>query len=45
VRRADLLSVDLDDAIAEKLRLNEERYPVERARGSGAKYTELGDDA
>ncbi|CAG9270651.1 nucleotide pyrophosphohydrolase [Paraburkholderia unamae] len=32
---------DLVDAAAEKLKLNETRYPVEKAKGSAAKYSEL----
>jgi NTP pyrophosphatase (non-canonical NTP hydrolase) len=32
---------DLVDAAAEKLKLNEARYPVEKAKGSAAKYSEL----
>ncbi len=35
---ADNLEIDLLRAIQEKLRLNESRYPVERAKGSSAKY-------
>ena len=41
VRLADVLGVDLDAAVAEKLRLNAEKYPVHAARGSSKKYTEL----
>ena len=41
VRIADKLDVDLLAAVAAKLARNEERYPVERARGSARKYTEL----
>jgi NTP pyrophosphatase (non-canonical NTP hydrolase) len=32
---------DLVDAAAEKLKLNEERYPADKARGTAAKYSEL----
>ncbi|MFL9871496.1 nucleotide pyrophosphohydrolase [Paraburkholderia megapolitana] len=32
---------DLADAAVEKLRLNAERYPVDKARGSSSKYTDL----
>ncbi|MCX4139340.1 nucleotide pyrophosphohydrolase [Paraburkholderia sp. SEWSISQ10-3 4] len=32
---------DLVDAAAEKLRLNAERYPVDKARGSATKYSDL----
>ena len=41
VRLADVLGVDLEEAFWEKQRLNEERYPVERARGHARKYTDL----
>ena len=41
VRLADRLGVDLEAAFWEKMRLNERRYPVEKARGSAKKYTEL----
>jgi len=33
--------VDLSAAFAHKLALNAERYPVDKARGSNRKYTEL----
>ncbi|MCZ8130906.1 MAG: nucleotide pyrophosphohydrolase [Steroidobacteraceae bacterium] len=41
VRLADRLDVDLLDAARRKLVLNAEKYPVEKARGSARKYTEL----
>ena len=37
-RLADVLGVDLLAAAADKLALNEERYPVDRVRGSARKY-------
>ncbi len=33
--------IDLAQAAADKIRLNEAKYPVERARGNARKYTEL----
>ena len=33
--------LDVDAIIAEKLRSNAEKYPVEKSRGSNRKYTEL----
>jgi dCTP diphosphatase len=39
---SDNLGIDLLDAIDRKMELNEAKYPVEKARGSAAKYTELG---
>ena len=41
VRIADKLELDLLAAVTAKLARNEERYPVELARGSARKYTEL----
>jgi NTP pyrophosphatase (non-canonical NTP hydrolase) len=41
VRLADRLDVDLAAAAQEKLALNARKYPVERARGTHRKYTEL----
>lgn len=38
---ADNSGIDLAAAMRAKLARNEERYPVERARGSNAKYDEL----
>lgn len=38
---ADNLGVDLGQAMLAKLARNEKRYPVEKARGSNAKYNEL----
>ncbi|TFZ00670.1 nucleotide pyrophosphohydrolase [Ramlibacter henchirensis] len=38
VRLADVLGVDLDDAVRRKLKANAEKYPVETARGSSKKY-------
>jgi NTP pyrophosphatase (non-canonical NTP hydrolase) len=41
VRLADKLDVDLLAASQEKLALNAQKYPVEKARGSSKKYSEL----
>jgi len=41
VRLADKLDIDLLVAATEKLTLNGAKYPVEKARGSSKKYTEL----
>lgn len=41
VRLADKLGVDLEQAAVAKITRNGERYPVEKARGSSRKYTEL----
>lgn len=41
LRLADLLQVDLPAAIDEKMALNAQKYPVEKARGNARKYDEL----
>jgi dCTP diphosphatase len=38
---ADITGVDLPTAIQQKLEKNAAKYPVEKARGSTKKYTEL----
>lgn len=38
---ADSLRIDLLQAAAGKMRVNAERYPVDKARGNSRKYTEL----
>ena len=38
---ADVCGLDLDEIMNEKVGKNEAKYPVEKARGSAAKYTEL----
>ncbi len=35
------LGIDLEDAVQSKLEANAVKYPVEKARGSNKKYTEL----
>ena len=39
---ADVCGLDLDEIVNAKVTRNEAKYPVEKARGSAAKYTELG---
>lgn len=41
VRLADKLGVDLAQAARRKMQLNAQKYPVERARGSSRKYTQI----
>lgn len=41
VRLADVLGVDLAAAAERKLAQNAQKYPVDKARGSSRKYTEL----
>lgn len=38
---ADNIGVDLIDAMNQKLKKNEEKYPVEKAKGKHAKYNKL----
>lgn len=40
---ADKLDVDLETIILEKLEKTRMKYPVEKAKGTSKKYTELGD--
>ena len=40
LRLAEVLNIDLIDAANEKIKLNALKYPVEKAKGSNAKYTE-----
>lgn len=42
IRLADVLGVDLNAAITDKLASNAARYPVETARGVSTKYDQLG---
>jgi hypothetical protein len=39
--KANKLNIDLLDAAHQKMTENAHKYPVERARGSNCKYTEL----
>jgi dCTP diphosphatase len=41
VRLSDKLGVDLLNAAYRKIEINEDKYPVEKARGNAKKYTEL----
>lgn len=38
---ADACNLDLDEIVQEKIKRNNEKYPVEKAYGSKEKYTEL----
>jgi dCTP diphosphatase len=40
MRLSDVLGVDVEAAFWEKMRLNAAKYPVDRAKGSHAKYTD-----
>ena len=41
VLMADTCGLDLDDIVLEKIKKNNEKYPVEKAFGSKDKYTKL----
>ena len=41
VLMADACGLDLDEIIREKIKRNEEKYPIERSKGSKEKYTNL----
>jgi NTP pyrophosphatase (non-canonical NTP hydrolase) len=41
IRLADKLNVDLVDAATRKINLNAQKYPIDKARGSNKKYTDL----
>ena len=38
---ADACDFDLDEIVQEKIKRNNEKYPVDKAKGSSKKYTEL----
>jgi dCTP diphosphatase len=40
VELADILGIDLIEAMSEKLAINEAKYPADQVRGSSKKYTE-----
>lgn len=41
VLMADACNLDLDEIVMEKIKGNNEKYPVEKAKGKSDKYTEL----
>lgn len=40
---ADKFGFDLDEIVQKKIKSNDEKYPVNKAKGSNKKYTELSD--
>jgi NTP pyrophosphatase (non-canonical NTP hydrolase) len=38
IRLSDKLDIDLEQAILDKLKINEEKYPVELSKGNSTKY-------
>lgn len=43
IRIADKLNVNLLEAVEEKIKINEEKYPAEKVKGQHKKYTEYKD--
>lgn len=41
VLMADACNLDLDTIVCEKIAVNEEKYPVDKAKGKSDKYSEL----
>ena len=41
LRLSQKYNIDLSDALLKKIRKNAEKYPIEKAKGSNKKYTEL----
>ena len=41
IQFANVSGIDISTAIAKKMQRNAEKYPVEKAKGKSAKYTEL----
>jgi len=35
------LSIDIREVVSEKIKVNEQKYPLEKSRGSNKKYTDL----
>ncbi|WP_084709190.1 nucleotide pyrophosphohydrolase [Rubrobacter aplysinae] len=35
------LSIDIQEAVSKKITVNEQKYPLEKSRGSNKKYTDL----
>jgi len=40
IRLSDLLNINLSDAVESKMKLNAQKYPVDKVYGSSKKYTE-----
>jgi dCTP diphosphatase len=39
IRIADIAKFDLESELVKKLKVNESRYPIDKSKGSSAKYT------
>ena len=42
MRLASISGIDIEEALVSKLDENEKKYPVEKSKGSSAKYNQLG---
>jgi NTP pyrophosphatase (non-canonical NTP hydrolase) len=40
LRISDILNIDIQQALEEKIALNQQRYPADKVKGSAKKYTE-----
>jgi NTP pyrophosphatase (non-canonical NTP hydrolase) len=45
IRLADKLGIDIGEAVDAKMELNRRKYPVDKVKGSAAKYTEYQSDS
>lgn len=41
VLMADVCGLDMDEIVQEKIKINNEKYPVKKAKGTSDKYSEL----
>lgn len=41
VLMADVCNLDIDEIVQEKIKRNDEKYPVEKAKGNSSKYTDF----
>ena len=41
VLMADVCGLDIDEIVQEKIKINNEKYPVKKAKGNSDKYSEL----
>lgn len=42
LRLADVLGIDVEEALRAKIQVNGQKYPVELSRGNATKYSDLG---
>jgi NTP pyrophosphatase (non-canonical NTP hydrolase) len=41
ISMADILDVDIDDIINEKIKINNKKYPIDKSKGNSKKYGKL----